>query len=117
MQRLTEEILEHSRSVSEGALLNAKGLLHLGQRAAVDQAHRAGIRIHVITGDYGPTAANIARQVGIGQQGSRIITGAALDLMGDAALDDVLSRKDEIVFARTSPEAKLRVCEALQGLG
>lgn len=38
MQRLTEEILEHSRSVPEGALLNAKGLLHLGQRAAVDQA-------------------------------------------------------------------------------
>ena len=38
MQRLTEEILEHSRSVPEGALLTAKGLLHLGQRAAVDQA-------------------------------------------------------------------------------
>ena len=38
MQRLTEEILEHSRTVPEGALLTAKGLLHLGQRAAVDQA-------------------------------------------------------------------------------
>jgi hypothetical protein len=38
MQRLTEEILEYSRTVPEGALLTAKGLLHLGQRAAVDQA-------------------------------------------------------------------------------
>ena len=38
MQRLTEEILEHSRTMPEGALLTAKGLLHLGQRAAVDQA-------------------------------------------------------------------------------
>ena len=38
MQRLTEEILEHSRTVPECALLTAKGLLHLGQRAAVDQA-------------------------------------------------------------------------------
>jgi calcium-translocating P-type ATPase len=85
--------------------------------AAVEQAHRAGIRIHVITGDYGPTAANIARQVGIGQHGSRIVSGAALDLLGDAELDDLLSGQDEIVFARASPEAKLRVCEALQGLG
>ncbi len=38
MQRLTEEILKHSLTVPEGALLTAKGLLHLGQRAAVDQA-------------------------------------------------------------------------------
>ena len=84
---------------------------------AVAQAHQAGIRIHVITGDYGPTAANIARQVGIGKQGSRIVTGAALDLLNDAELDALLAGDDEIVFARTSPEAKLRVCEALQGLG
>ena len=84
---------------------------------AVTQAHQAGIRIHVITGDYGPTAANIARQVGIGTQGSRIVTGASLDLLSDAELDVLLSSDDEIVFARTSPEAKLRVCEALQGLG
>ena len=80
---------------------------------AVARAHRAGIRIHVVTGDYGPTAAEIARQVGIGA-GGRIVTGAELDRLGDADIDALLARDEEIVFARTSPEAKLRICEALQ---
>ena len=84
---------------------------------AVARAHRAGIRIHVVTGDYGPTAANIARQVGIGRAGSRIVTGGELDQLSDAQLDALLSHDDEIVFARISPEAKLRICEALQSEG
>ena len=84
---------------------------------AVTQAHDAGIRIHVVTGDYGPTAANIARQVGIGQEGSLIVTGGELDRLSDAELDALLSHDDEIVFARISPEAKLRICEALQSVG
>ena len=84
---------------------------------AVARAHRAGIRIHVVTGDYGPTAAEIARQVGIGHTGSRIVTGDELDRLGDAELDAVFAGDEEIVFARTSPEAKLRICEALQAQG
>jgi phosphoglycolate phosphatase-like HAD superfamily hydrolase len=83
---------------------------------AVARAHRAGIRIHVVTGDYGPTAAEIARQVGIGHTGSRIVTGDELDRLGDAELDAVFAGDEEIVFARTSPEAKLRICEALIGV-
>ncbi len=93
-----------------------------GVAEAVADAHRAGIRIHVVTGDYGPTAAQIARQVGIGHPldrhgGSRIVTGSELDRLGDAELDALLSGDDEMVFARTSPEAKLRICEALQTHG
>jgi calcium-translocating P-type ATPase len=88
-----------------------------GVAAAVTEAHAAGIRIHVITGDYGPTAANIARQVGVGVRGSRVVTGKDLDGLSDSQLDELLSHDDEIVFARASPEAKLRVCEGLQGLG
>lgn len=84
---------------------------------AVAQAHLAGIRIHVITGDYGPTAANIARQVGIGDAASPIVAGAQLDELSDADLDALLGRGDEVVFARISPEGKLRICEALQSLG
>ncbi len=84
---------------------------------AVRQAHRAGIRIHVITGDYGPTAAYIAHQVGIGHADSLVVTGGELELLNDAALDSLLSGGEEIVFARASPEAKLPICEALQGLG
>jgi magnesium-transporting ATPase (P-type) len=84
---------------------------------AVARAHRAGNRIHMVTGDYGPTAAEIARQVGIGTVGGRIVTGEELDRLGDAELDALLAGSDEIVFARTSPEAKLRICEALQAGG
>jgi calcium-translocating P-type ATPase len=85
--------------------------------AAVVRAHAAGIRIHVITGDYGPTAANIARQVGIGTAGSRIVTGSEIDALDDAELDALVAPTDEIVFARISPEGKLRICEALQAAG
>jgi calcium-translocating P-type ATPase len=85
--------------------------------AAVAAAHRAGIRVHVITGDYGPTAAEIAAQVGIGDGRQRVVTGAELERMGDADLDRLLAGGDEIVFARSSPEGKLRICEALRSEG
>ncbi|GAA0504814.1 magnesium-transporting ATPase [Paractinoplanes deccanensis] len=85
--------------------------------AAVAAAHRAGITVHVITGDYGPTAAQIAAQVGIGAANRRVITGAELEHMGDADLDRLLGDHQEVVFARSSPEGKLRVCEALRAEG
>ena len=88
-----------------------------GVTEAVASAHRAGIRIHVITGDYGPTAAAIAHQVGIGHPGGRILAGDDLDRLSDADLDTVLAGADEVVFARASPEAKLRICEALRAQG
>ncbi|MFJ1584630.1 hypothetical protein ACIOC1_15070 [Streptomyces sp. NPDC088197] len=71
------------------------------------------MRIHVVTGDYGLTGAEIARQVGIGGKGSPVVAGTALDAMSDDGLDALISGDEEIVFARTSPEAKLRICEAL----
>ena len=88
-----------------------------GVAGAVAVAHRAGIRVHVITGDYGPTAAEIARQVGIGNASRRIVTGAELDATSDADLDRLLAHEEEIVFARSSPEGKLRICEALRAGG
>jgi magnesium-transporting ATPase (P-type) len=88
-----------------------------GVAAAVTDAHRAGIRIHVITGDYGLTAAEIARQVGIGTTGRKIIPGDELDRLTDTELGTVLAGDDEVVFARASPEAKLRICETLREQG
>jgi calcium-translocating P-type ATPase len=88
-----------------------------GVKEAVAAAHTAGIRINVITGDYGPTAAQIARQVGIGDASSPIVTGVELDRLSDADLDRLLAGEPEIVFARASPEGKLRICEALRTQG
>lgn len=76
--------------------------------AAIKRAHRAGIRIHVVTGDNGQTAAAIARSVGIGAGDMKVITGTELDAMTEAQFDELLSSGSEVVFARSSPEAKLR---------
>ena len=86
---------------------------------AVEQAHHAGIRIHVVTGDNGLTAAAIARQVGIGTGpgGMTVIAGTELDAMSEHQLDDLLGSGAEIVFARSSPEAKLRIADALRAMG
>nr|WP_233573805.1 cation-transporting P-type ATPase [Amycolatopsis panacis] len=81
---------------------------------AVARAHRAGIRIHVVSGDNGLTTAEIARRCGIGSPTSPIITGPELDALGEPELDALLAGPDEIVFARSSPEAKLRIADALR---
>jgi calcium-translocating P-type ATPase len=86
-------------------------------RDAIVQAHRAGIRIHVVTGDNGLTAAEIARRVGIGSAGTRIVTGEQLDALSEPELDELLSRDEEIIFARSSPEVKLRIADALRARG
>jgi calcium-translocating P-type ATPase len=84
---------------------------------AVARCHEAGIRIVVITGDHPATGAAVARKVGIGNASSPIVTGEELDRMSDSALDQLLRGGQEIVFARASPEAKLRIAEALQAEG
>jgi magnesium-transporting ATPase (P-type) len=84
-------------------------------RDAVDACHDAGIVVHVITGDNGRTAAEIAGQVGIGT--SRVISGEQADRMSEPELDDFLTQPGEIVFARSTPEGKLRIAEALQSQG
>jgi calcium-translocating P-type ATPase len=87
--------------------------------AAIERVHHAGIRVHVVTGDNGLTAAAIARRVGIGlgAGGMRVVSGTELDSMSEAQLDDVLGSGAEVVFARSSPEAKLRIADALRDRG
>ena len=84
--------------------------------AAVKQAHAAGLRFHVVTGDYGTTAAEVARQVGIGTGDAAVpvVTGDELSRMSDDDLEALLSGDQEVIFARSSPEAKLRIADALR---
>ena len=81
---------------------------------AVSRCHTAGIRLIVVTGDHGLTARGIALQVGIGREELRVVNGTDLDAMSEDELDHVLASESEIVFARCSPEAKLRIADALK---
>lgn len=82
--------------------------------AAVAECHGAGIGVKMITGDHAKTAAAIAKQIGL-QNSDTVLTGADLDGMNDAALKTVVLDCD--IFARTSPEHKLRLVMALQSHG
>ena len=84
---------------------------------AVRLCHEAGVRIIVVTGDHGLTAAEIARKVGIARDGVTIVTGDELDRMDEEQLDRLLANPEELIFARTSPEAKLRIADALRDNG
>jgi calcium-translocating P-type ATPase len=84
---------------------------------AVARCHSAGIRLIVVTGDHGLTAQGIAESVGIGHAGLRIVTGAELEQMSEDELDGLLDRGEELIFARSSPEDKLRIADALQDQG
>jgi Ca2+-transporting ATPase len=86
--------------------------------AAVTACRRAGIRIIMLTGDYGLTAEAIARRVGI-VTGShpRVITGIELGAMTEPQLKVELANSPEVVFARVRPEHKLRVVSALEATG
>jgi calcium-translocating P-type ATPase len=84
--------------------------------AAVAACKRAGIRIIVVTGDHGLTATEIARKVGIAQN-PVVVTGEELDALDEAELDHLLRVSPELIFSRSSPEAKLRIADALRDEG
>jgi len=81
---------------------------------AVEECRRAGIRVVMITGDHARTASAIARRLGI-PAADEVLAGVELDALSDDALRDALARVS--VFARVSPEHKLRIVTALQSLG
>lgn len=84
-------------------------------RPAIADAHRAGIRIIMITGDHPATAARIARDLGIIAEDGIALPGARLDGMNEQQLRDAV--RTVSVFARVAPEHKLRIVDALQAEG
>ena len=81
-------------------------------KAAVATCRKAGIKPVMITGDHVVTASAIARELGILQDGDKAITGAELDAMSDSELDDEVAQIS--VYARVSPENKIRIVKAWQ---
>jgi len=84
-------------------------------KAAVEVCRRAGIKPVMITGDHVVTASAIARELGILLDGDRAITGAELDSMTDRELDEQVETIS--VYARVSPENKIRIVKAWQRKG
>lgn len=84
-------------------------------KIAIAKAKKAGIRTIMITGDHAITAGAIAKEIGILQGGQRVLTGAQLSEMSNEELCDNI--KDYSVYARVSPEDKIRIVEAWQENG
>lgn len=107
-----------SENVEEGlVLLGLTGLIDPPRPeaiTAVAQCRQAGIDVKMITGDHAGTAAAIARAIGL-QNTDIVLTGEMIDQLDDAALGQAVMSSD--VFARTSPEHKLRLVSALQTRG
>jgi Ca2+-transporting ATPase len=82
---------------------------------AMEKATHAGIRTIMITGDYPNTARAVAQEIGLLRPGHAILTGADLDRMSDDILKNEIEQVD--VFARVSPEHKMRIVDALQANG
>ena len=85
-------------------------------RDSVAEAHRAGIRTVMITGDHPLTAARIASDLGIIEKGGKALTGDQLDAMPDEAAFDK-ETSEVSVYARVAPEHKLKIVESLQRQG
>jgi P-type Ca2+ transporter type 2C len=83
---------------------------------AIAHFHSAGIRMVMITGDYGLTAESMARRIGMLQETTpRIITGSELDTLDDETLQRTLAQ--EVIYARMAPDHKLRLVSAFQSRG
>ena len=81
-------------------------------KAAVATCRKAGIKPVMITGDHVVTASAIAKELGILEEGDMAITGAQLDAMNDSELDEKIENIS--VYARVSPENKIRIVKAWQ---
>jgi Ca2+-transporting ATPase len=83
--------------------------------AAIEEAHRAGIRVIMITGDHPQTALRIATDLGIVGTGAHALSGAQLDALSDADFRAAVQQTS--VYARVMPAHKLRIVDALQADG
>src|SRR5271170_2804893 len=98
-------------------LLGLVGLMDPPRKEAIEavkECHGGGIRVTMITGDHKITAAAIAKMLGIGD-GKTSVAGTEIEEMNDAALQECV--RDVDVFARASPEYKLRLVKAIQANG
>jgi magnesium-transporting ATPase (P-type) len=118
---------DRESSVASSSLEDLEhGLVYLGMVGIIDppraeaaeaisQAHTAGIRVLMITGDHPRTALRIAGDLGLAQAGARVLNGAEIDALDAQGLRDAVG--EAAVYARVAPQHKLRIVDALQDQG
>jgi len=114
--RPDQHVLEFEDTDDGFTLLGLMGIADPPREEAIDaiaRCQRAGVRVKMVTGDHAVTALAVAAQVGLGSE--EVLTGAELERMSDARL--ALAVRTVDVFARVSPEHKLRLVRALQDSG
>lgn len=107
-------VLEHSDVQDSLVFVGLVGLIDPPRSEVIDaiaECHSAGIDVKMITGDHAGTAVAIGKQLGLWHR-DNVLTGAELDKLDDAALESRIGHTG--IFARTSPEHKLRLVMALQ---
>jgi magnesium-transporting ATPase (P-type) len=107
-------VLEHSDIEDSLLLLGMVGLIDPPRKEtidAVEECHNAGISVKMITGDHAATAGAIGQQIGL-KHADKVLTGTDINKLDDAELREAVMETD--VFARASPEHKLRLVTALQ---
>ncbi len=106
---------EEIKSLTFVGFFGMKDALRIEVRDAMQKAASAGIRVVMITGDHKITAQAIAKEAGIYQDDDAVLTGQDIDAFSDAELSAKLARTS--VFARVTPEHKLRIIKAYKARG
>ncbi len=125
---VAERVLDEKPSDQEGAesqlvFVGLVGMIdppRLEVKESIELCHEAGIRTIVVTGDFGITAAAIARELGIIRKGEDflLVSGDELAALSDDELKLMLAKRDvSLIFARTLPAQKMRIVAALEELG
>jgi Ca2+-transporting ATPase len=116
----TEEISQ-TQAESDLSFLGLTGMIDPPRPevpAAIDKCRQAGIRIIMVTGDFGGTARAVAGAIGMNlERRAPMLTGETVSRLSEVQLRRVLKQEGDLVFARTSPEDKLRIVMALRQLG
>ena len=106
---------EEIKSLTFVGFFGMKDTLRPEVAEAIQKTSSAGIRVVMITGDHKLTAQAIAKEAGIYQDGDTILTGQNIDSFSDAELSEKLTKTS--VFARVTPEHKLRIIKAYKAIG
>jgi len=119
-RRLPAELNDfNEKTVEEGmAFVGLEGMIDPPREEAIEanrRCEKAGIKTVMITGDHKLTAVAVAKEIGIMKEGSLVLTGAELEAMGDAEFEKIV--ENVVVYARVSPEHKIKIVKALKAKG